>query len=86
MLDLNGDGLVDVIANDHSRVTQNNPNATPGVYVFFSPEDPATGEWTYSRIESETAMNSCVGGEMNQDGRPDLFAPAEGTCFAVTRT
>ena len=64
--------------NDRSRVTENNPNATPGVHVFFSPEDPATGEWSYSRIESESGMNGCVGGDMNQDGRPDIVCAGPG--------
>src|SRR6185436_9495871 len=35
--DLNGDGRDDVVANDNSRVTEQNPNATPGVHVFFAP-------------------------------------------------
>ena len=78
VLDVNGDGRVDIVANDNSRPTENNPNATPDVHVFFSPDDPATGEWTYSRIESETAMNSCVDGDMNQDGRPDLVWTGRG--------
>ena len=71
VLDLNGDGRADVVANDNSRTT-------PGVHVFFSPEDPATGEWTYSRIESEVAMNSCVGADINRDGRPDLVCTGRG--------
>lgn len=78
VLDLNGDGYVDVIANDNSRVSQRNPGGTPGVHVFFSPEDPATGEWIYRRIDSESAMNGCVGGDMNQDGRPDLVCTGGG--------
>ncbi len=59
-------------------MTRNRPNATPGVHVFFSPEDPATGEWSYSRIESEAAMNGCVGGDMNQDGWTDLVCTGGG--------
>ena len=78
VLDLNGDDRVDIVANDNSRVTRNRPNATPGVHVFFSPEDPATGEWFYSRIESEAAMNGCVGGDMNQDGWTDLVCTGGG--------
>jgi hypothetical protein len=78
VLDLNGDGRADIVANDNSRVTENNPNGTPGVHVFFSPDDPATGEWIYSKIETEAAMNSCVGGDMNQDGRPDLVCTGGG--------
>ncbi len=78
VLDLNGDGYADIIANDQSRVTERNPGGTPGVHVFFSPEDPATGEWTYRRIESESGMNSCVGGDMNEDGRPDLVCTGSG--------
>ena len=78
VLDLNGDDRVDVVANDNSRITENNPNATPGVHVFFSPADPATGEWTYSRIEDEYAMNGCVGGDINLDGRPDLVCTGAG--------
>ncbi|MCH7527045.1 MAG: VCBS repeat-containing protein [Planctomycetes bacterium] len=65
-------------ASVHCPAGPNNPNATPGVHVFFSPEDPATGEWIYSRIESEAGMNSCVGGDMNQDGRPDLVCTGRG--------
>ena len=45
VLDLNDDGLADIVANDNSRVSERNPGATPGVHVFFSPEDPATGEF-----------------------------------------
>ncbi len=78
VLDLNGDGRADIVANDNSLSSPDNPDASPGVHVFFSPEDPSTGEWTYSRIESETAMNSCVGGDMNLDGRPDLVCTGRG--------
>ncbi len=76
--DLNGDGRADIIANDNSRVTENNPNGSPGVHVFFSPDDPATGEWIYSRIETEAAMNGCVTGDMNEDGRMDLVCTGGG--------
>lgn len=78
VLDLNGDGRADIVANDNSRVTEQRPDATPGVHVFFSPEDPATGPWTYARIETEHAMNGCVGGDMNNDGRPDLVCAGAG--------
>ncbi|MGE0161123.1 MAG: FG-GAP repeat domain-containing protein [Gemmatimonadales bacterium] len=78
VVDLNGDGRSDIIANDNSRVTEQRPNATPGVHVFFSPEDPATGQWQYVRIESEAAMNGCVGGDMNQDSRMDIVCAGAG--------
>ncbi|MCH7891735.1 MAG: VCBS repeat-containing protein [Gemmatimonadetes bacterium] len=78
MVDLNGDGRADIIANDRSRVTEDNPNGTPGVHVFFSPDDPATGEWIYSRIETEYGMNGCVTGDMNQDDRPDIICAGPG--------
>ena len=78
VLDLNGDARVDIVANDNSRVTDNTPNGTPGVHVFFSPENPATGEWFYSRIESEAAMNGCTGGDINQDGWTDLVCTGAG--------
>ena len=64
----------DIAANDNSS----NPNGTPGVHMFFAPEDPATGEWIYSRIESEAAMMSCVSGDMNNDGRPDIICAGSG--------
>jgi hypothetical protein len=78
VLDLNDDGYADIVANDQSRMTPRNPDGTPGVHVFFSPEDPATGEWIYRRIETESAMNGCVGGDMNEDGRPDLICTGGG--------
>lgn len=78
VVDLNGDGLADVVANDNSRITENNPDGTPGVHVFFSPADPATGEWTHVRIEDQAAMNGCVSGDMNEDGRPDLVCTGAG--------
>jgi hypothetical protein len=78
VLDLNGDGLADIVANDNSRVTEQRPDATPGVHVFFSPRDPANGEWIYRRIESQAAMNGCVGADMNRDGAPDLVCTGAG--------
>jgi hypothetical protein len=78
VLDLNGDGLVDIVANDNSRVTEQRPDATPGVHVFFSPKDPASGEWLYRRIETQSAMNSCVGADMTRDGAPDLVCAGAG--------
>ena len=78
MLDLNGDGRADIIANDRSSVSERTPDGTPGVHVFFSPDDPATGEWIYSRIESEFGMNGCVGGDMNGDDRPDIVCAGPG--------
>jgi len=78
VVDLNGDGRDDIVANDNSRATAQNPNATPGVHVFFAPADPATGEWTYRRIEDKAAMNSCVGVDVNGDKRPDLVCTGAG--------
>lgn len=78
VLDLNGDGRVDVVANDNRQVSESYPDATPGIHVLFSPEDPASGDWTYSRIEREAAMNSCVGADINEDGRPDLVCTGAG--------
>ncbi len=78
VVDLNGDGRGDIIANDNSRVSERNPNGTPGVHVFFSPDNPATGEWIYSRIDSEYGMNGCVSGDMNGDGRADIICAGAG--------
>ena len=78
VVDLNGDGRDDVVANDNGRVTAQNPNSTPGVHVFFAPADPATGEWQYRRIEDKAAMNSCVAADVNGDHRPDLVCTGAG--------
>jgi len=79
VLDLNGDGRDDVIANDNSRPSQNNPNApTGGVHVFYAPDDAATGTWQYQRLEDATAMNGCVGADLNGDRRPDLVCTGAG--------
>ena len=78
VVDLNGDGRDDIVANDNGQVTARNPNGTPGVHVFFAPADPATGEWTYRRIEDKAAMNSCVGADVNGDHRLDLVCTGAG--------
>ncbi len=78
VVDLNGDGRDDVIANANGRVTEQNPNAAPGVHVFFAPADPASGEWTYRRIEDKAAMNSCVGADINGDKRMDIVCTGAG--------
>jgi len=74
VIDLNGDGRDDLVANDNARgATTNNPNApTGGVHVFFAPDDAAKGEWTYLRVEDKLGMNSCVGVDINKDKRNDL--------------
>jgi len=78
VVDLNGDGRDDIVANDNSRPTDRSPNATPGVHVFFAPADAATGTWEYRRIEDKLAMNSCVGADINGDGRADLVCTGAG--------
>jgi hypothetical protein len=74
VVDLNGDGRDDIVANDNARgATQQNPNApTGGVHVFFAPDDAAKGEWSYVRVEDKLGMNSCVGVDINNDKRIDL--------------
>jgi hypothetical protein len=80
--DLNGDGRSDIVANDNSRVTPQRATASPGVHVFYAPDDPVNGEWTYQRLEDKSAMNSCVGVDINGDRRIDLVCTGAG---AVTR-
>jgi hypothetical protein len=77
--DLNGDGFADVIANDNARRTERNPDGPQGgVHVFYSPNSPSSGEWTYAKIEDEFAMNGCVSGDMNNDGRMDIICNGSG--------
>ena len=78
VVDLNGDGRDDIVANDNSRPTAQRPEATPGVHVFYAPADPATGVWQYQRIEDKFAMNGCVTADINGDGRPDLVCTGAG--------
>ena len=78
VVDLNGDGRDDVVANANNRVTEQNPNAAPGVHVFFAPADAASGEWTYRRIEDKAAMNSCVAADVNGDKKMDLVCTGAG--------
>ncbi|MEO8682096.1 MAG: VCBS repeat-containing protein [Vicinamibacterales bacterium] len=72
--DLNGDGRDDIIANDNARgPTANNPNASiGGVHVFYAPDNAATGEWKYQRLDDKAGMNSCVAVDLNADRRIDL--------------
>jgi len=76
--DLNGDGRADIVANDNGRVTAQNPNAMPGVNVFFAPADAATGEWQHRRIEDKSAMNGCVTADFNGDKRLDIVCTGAG--------
>lgn len=79
VLDLNGDGRDDVVANDNSRPSQNNPSAPiGGVHVFYAPDDAATGTWHYQRLDDTAAMNGCVGADINGDARPDLVCAGAG--------
>ncbi len=71
VLDLNADGRDDVVANDNAR-------QGGGVHAFYAPENAATGEWQYQRIEDQAAMNSCVGADVNGDRRPDLVCTGAG--------
>jgi len=78
VVDLNGDGRDDVVANDNSNPGARNPNAAAGgVHVFYAPPDAATGEWTYRKIDDK-AMNSCVGADINGDKRIDLVCTGAG--------
>jgi hypothetical protein len=73
VVDLNGDGRDDIVANDNAVKTQRNPDGPMGgVHVFYAPEDAAKGEWTYQRLEDAAGMNSCVGVDINNDKRKDL--------------
>jgi hypothetical protein len=79
VVDLNGDGRDDIVANDNSRPSQNNPSApNGGVHVFYAPEDAASGTWQYQRIEESTAMNGCTAVDINGDGRRDLVCTGAG--------
>jgi len=79
VVDLNGDGRDDIVANDNSRPSQNNPSApNGGVHVFYAPEEAASGTWQYQRIEESAAMNSCTAVDINGDGRRDLVCTGAG--------
>ena len=79
VVDLNGDGRDDVVANDNSGPNQRNPN-TPvgGVHVFYAPEDPVNGQWVYQCLDDTKAMNGCVSADMNNDKKADLVCTGAG--------
>jgi hypothetical protein len=78
VVDLNGDGRADVVANDNSRPTQQRPDATPGVHVLYAPDDPVEGTWVYQRLDDQAAMNGCVSTDINGDKRFDLVCTGAG--------
>lgn len=79
VLDLNGDRRDDVVANDNSRPSPNNPSAhLGGVHVFYAPDDAAAGTWQYQRLDDTAAMNGCVGADIDGDQRPDLVCTGAG--------
>lgn len=79
VVDLNGDGRDDVVANDNSGPNQRNPNnPVGGVHVFYAPNDPVSGEWVYQRLDDTKAMNGCVSADMNNDKRIDLVCTGAG--------
>lgn len=78
VVDLNDDGRSDIVANDNGRITAQRPNATPGVHVFYAPDDPVKGEWKYQRIEDKVAMNGCLEADINRDKRIDLVCTGSG--------
>lgn len=73
VVDLNGDGRDDIVANDNAVKSQRNPDGPMGgVHIFYAPDDAAKGEWTYQRLEDQAGMNSCVGVDINGDKKNDL--------------
>ena len=79
VVDLNGDGRDDVVANDNSRVTAAEPQRDAAASTCSSrPADAAAGEWQYRRLEDKAAMNSCVGADVNGDRRTDLVCTGAG--------
>jgi hypothetical protein len=82
VVDLNGDGRDDVVANDNSGPNQRNPNnPVGGVHVFYAPNDPVNGEWVYQRLDDTKAMNGCVGADMNNDKKMDLVCTGAGAAI-----
>ena len=79
VVDLNGDGRDDVVANDNGRVTARRIRTVHPACTCSSPprtRRPASGQ--YRRIEDKAAMNSCVGADINGDRRLDLVCTGAG--------
>ena len=78
VVDLNGDGRDDIVANDNSRVDAAEPERHAGACTSFSPRPtrrPGNGNIAGSR--TKPAMNSCVGVDINGDRTcPIWCAPA----------
>jgi len=50
-----------------------------------APNDATAGEWVYQRVEDGFGMNGCVGGDINNDRRPDLICTGSETLSVVRK-
>ena len=67
--DLNGDGLIDVVATEE-RYPGLEPDAN--LYVFISPKNPLTEPWSKKIIITQYSMNNLDVGDIDQDGDIDF--------------
>lgn len=79
LLDLNGDGLGDLI------VRYNTPQRQFVSALLSNPAGPMTEVTIFNRSASSAQIVQVITGDLNNDGRPEVFVQTAGNSFPVVR-
>ena len=91
LLDMDGDGVMDLVTGKrrwaHGPTTDDEPNAAPVLYWFQLKRDGKGGaEFIPHMIDDDSGVGTQVTtGDINQDGKPDVFVANKKGVFIFTQ-